>query len=220
MVECVASYMPNDVLAVSYKHFRLELLQQSAVQSKRHHALVPEFADVLFLPEAPRVPHKILSQPWPEGGEHEGWGDSKRPRLEVKVGIYFTPFEHIERALSLEHPASLFAIVPDVLRTNLFELFVHGSWHMAKKRIHALKDVVEKKKALMGEEAELRKGLPKHVNEVTRGKSLRLFRVLLEETGFEDVTVCDMMEQGVSLTGVEPESPLYMKKVCAGIAHC
>ena len=212
MVECVANHIPDDVLAVSYKHFRLDLLQQSAVQSKRHHALVPEFADVLFLPEVPHVPHKLLSQPWPEGGEHEGWGDSKRPRLEVKVGIYFTPFEHIERALSLKHPASLFAIVPDVLRLNLFELFVHGSWHMAKKRINALKDVLEKKKALMGEEEDLRKGLPEHVNEVTRGKSLRLFRVLLEETGFEDMTVCDMMEQGVSLTGVEPESPLYMKK--------
>ena len=212
MVECVVAHMPQDLLAASYKQFRLELLQQSAIQSKRHHALIPEFAEVLFLPEAPPVAHKILSQPWPDGGGHEGWEGPKRPRLDVKVGIYFTPFNHLERALSLVHPTSLFAIVPDILRTNLFELFVNGSLHMAKKRIHALKDVIEKKKALMGEEAELRKGLPKHVNEVTRDKSLRLFRVLLEESGFEDMTVCDMMEQGVSLTGVEPESPLYLKK--------
>ena len=213
MVECVVSQLPDDLLATSYKQFRLELLHQAAVQSKRHHALIPEFAEVVFLSKAPQgVAHKILSQPWQGGGENKGSECLKRPRLDVKVGIYFTPLDHLERALSLEHPASMFAIVPDILRTNLFELFVNGSLHMAKKRIHALKDVIEKKKALMGEEAELRRGMPKHVNEVTSGKSLRLFRVLLEESGFEDMTVCDMMEQGVSLTGSEPESPLYMKK--------
>ena len=75
-----------------------------------------------------------------------------------------------------------------------------------------LKELLEQCKNVQDEESALRQAMPAHVNQVTSGKQLVLFRRLLEETGFEDMTVCDMMEQGVSLIGSEPPSDLYWKK--------
>lgn len=54
--------------------------------------------------------------------------------------------------------------------------------------------------------------MPSHVREVAAGKSLALFRKLLEETEFPDMSVCDYMEKGVCLTGWELDSPLYQKR--------
>ena len=79
-------------------------------------------------------------------------------------------------------------------------------------RICYLQHMLETQRLLASEEEELRKTMPEHVNEVTAGKPLRLFRRLLEETGFPDMEVCTIMERGVPLTGVEPDSPLYPKK--------
>ena len=83
---------------------------------------------------------------------------------------------------------------------------------MAMRRISYLQHMLEWKKRLLEDERMLRKTLPRHVNEVTAGKPLKLFRHLLEESNFPDMQVCDIMEHGVPLTGVEPESPLYLKK--------
>eukprot|EP00435_Cladocopium_sp_Y103_P027261 s2653_g6.t1 len=58
----------------------------------------------------------------------------------------------------------------------------------------------------------LRKTMPDHINTVTRGKPLCLFRQPLAETVFPDMEVCTIMERGVPLTGEQPLSPLHYKK--------
>ena len=83
---------------------------------------------------------------------------------------------------------------------------------MAKKRIAYLQHMLDLKRSLTDDEKALRMKLPPHVNKVTEGKPLCLFRKLLEELNFPDMEVRTIMEQGVPLTGIEPESPLYWKK--------
>eukprot|EP00435_Cladocopium_sp_Y103_P007778 s6236_g2.t1 len=76
-----------------------------------------------------------------------------------------------------------------------------------------LKDVIKLKVELLSkDDLALRSGMDSHANAVTKGKALSLWRCLLEQTGFQDMNVCDYMERGVPLTGGEPESNLYLGK--------
>ena len=169
---------------------------------------------------------KVIAQPSTAGGNNKGYamdGDNKghtmvletgpqNSQLQYKIGFYFSPEEHFDRALQLRHPALEFNVVPDILRRNLFDLCTMGTHAMAQKRIASLKEIMKLKLALVAEEEQLRKGMEPHVNAVTENKALVLWRKLLEVTGFADMSVCKYMEEGVSLTGVEDESPLYWRK--------
>eukprot|EP00435_Cladocopium_sp_Y103_P003804 s6056_g1.t1 len=68
------------------------------------------------------------------------------------------------------------------------------------------------KVTLAEQERNLRKQMEPHTNRVTEGKALVLWRKLLEQAEFPDMTVCDYMENGVRLTGAEEESQLYTRK--------
>ena len=206
MVQCVVRTLPSELLQSTYKQYRLDSLKQADTQTHRHGALIPEYREIVHSHVPPPAHHKLLELPWPSGEQNEG------SQMGTKYGIYFTPWEHLEMALRLDHPASTFKVVPDALRINIFEVFVKGLDFTAQKRIQALKDMAARKEALKLREEELRANMPEHVRVVTEGKALCLFRELLTETGFPDLEVCNMMENGVSLTGAEPTSPLYMKK--------
>ena len=223
MVECVVRQLPPGLLEASWRTFRFEALQQTGVQHKMQPPLIPEYASIDWLPAVPHAPPcKILESPWPTGGNNKGAEDVETAdsadsdkadhRSLFKIGFYFSPEAHVDLALRLEHPASLFNLVPDGLRRNIFILLTEGCHAMARRRIGYLQHMLETQKLLASDEEELRKTMPEHVNEVTAGKPLCLFRRLLEETGFPDMEVCTIMERGVPLTGVEPDSPLYPKK--------
>ena len=221
MVQCVVDTLPASLLTLSWKLLRAHTVQQGGLQHKSFPALIPEYASIEYLPEVPDSPPcKLLDSPWfaGEGGEGKDGvearedSETKRRRSFYKVGFFFDPQQHVLRALTLEHPTSQFNVVPDILRRNLFDVFTLGTSAVAKRRVEVLKELLEQCKNVQDEESALRQPMPAHVNQVTSGKQLVLFRRLLEETGFEDMTVCDMMEQGVSLTGSEPPSDLYWKK--------
>ena len=129
-----------------------------------------------------------------------------------KIGFYFSPEEHVWEAMRLEHPASMCNLVPDGLRRNIFLFCTEKVHAMARRRISNLQHILDVKKSLESDEAKLRLTLPEHVNEVAAGKPICLFWRLLEETGFPDMEVCNTMEKGIPLTGVEPDSPRYCKK--------
>lgn len=214
MVQCVVQQLPGELFQRTWKQFRMDILQQTGVQHKHQPPLIPEYATIEKLPAIPQSPPcKVLQTPWPTGESCEGV-ESKDclDQSSYKIGFYFSPEEHVQLAIRLEHPASQFHLVPDGLRQNIFMLCSGGIHAMARRRITYLQHMLDTKKLLMADEKKLRSGLAPHVNQVTAGKSLCLFRRLLEETGFPDMEVCNIMEQGVSLTGIEPESPLYWKK--------
>lgn len=223
MVECVVQQLPQGLLESSWRTFRFEALQQTGAQHRMQPPLIPEYASIDWLPAAPQAPPcKILETPWPTGDDNKGAEEAEAADSAdsdkanhcslFKIGFYFSPEAHVDLALRLEHPASLFNLVPDGLRRNIFILLTEGCHAMARRRIAYLQHMLELQKLLAGEEEALRKSMPEHVNEVTAGKPLCLFRRLLEETGFPDMEVCTIMERGVPLTGVEPNSPLYPKK--------
>ena len=203
----------------------MDTLQQSGVQHKHQPSLIPEYATIESLPEIPQSPPcKVLQTPWPTGDSYKGADEMEEEQKDsseqkdnpdhpfYKIGFFFSPEEHVKLAMRLEHPASQFHVVPDGLRKNIFILCNGGIHARAKRRIAYLQHMLDTKKLLVEEEKTLRASLAPHVNQLTAGKSLCLFRRLLEETDFPDMEVCSIMEQGVPLTGIEPDSPLYWKK--------
>ena len=163
---------------------------------------------------------KVLAQPFNQTGEDNDKGCAAKGSHEsnrYKIGFYFSPEEHFDKAIYLRHPALQFNVVPDALRRNLFRLCTMGIHEIAQQRMAVLKEVMKLKLALVSEERQLRAGMEAHVNTVTKDKALVLWRRLLMETQFPDMNVCSFMEQGVPLTGQEAESPLYFKKYAPAV---
>ena len=125
------------------------------------------------------------------------------------VGVYHTMKQRMQLASRLESPSEWAHQVPDAIRRNVFRLCTEGPLAVSKLRLQALSRLNGRLKELEPQEAELRSGMHPDVEEVTRGKAICLFRELLEETGFGDLSVVDSLVSGVCLGGVEPECPLF-----------
>ena len=215
MVQAVVDQFQPAMFQFTYKTFRLDVLLQAGVQHRRHRQLIPEYVGVQWSQTKPEGDHtKILSSPWDTGAEDEGEKEGEKPESNThfKVGIFHNPMQHLEKALQLHHPSLSNTVVPDALRWNIFRLFTEGCHATAMMRTNGLKAMMAMKEQLRQQEEELKSKMPDHIKGVVKGKALCLFRKLLEETNFPDMRVCEMMEQGVGLTGFEPESNLFDKK--------
>ncbi|CAE7311794.1 gpt [Symbiodinium sp. CCMP2592] len=123
-------------------------------------------------------------------------------------GIFHTKQEFTHKALKLDHPFDDAAAIDDSTRRNIFDLLTKGLSSVAQKRINAIKKVNQMAKELSVEEARFQTSLPQHAQEVLKGKRILLWRKLLQETGFPDVSVSELME-GVDLVGKPTKSPLF-----------
>ena len=209
MVDAVATHLQPGLLKFTRQQFRLDLLQQAGKQHRLAQQLIPEYREIILTDSPPTAgAFKILVEPSNAGDNYKGLADGTK----YKIGFYFSPAEHFDRAVQLKHPALEFNVVPAVLRVNFFRLCTLGPHAMAQMRIAALKDVIKKKLEMAEQEKLMREGMEDHVRVVTEGKSLLLWKMLLEETTFPDMNVCRYMEEGVRLTGPEEPSPLYMTK--------
>ena len=209
MVGAVAAHLPPGLLDFTRRQFRLDLLQQAEKQHRLAQQLIPEYREILSADTPPtRGAFKILREPSPAGDNYKGPTDETK----YKIGFFFSPAEHFDRAIQLKHPALEFNVVPDVLRVNFFRLCTLGPHAMARMRIAALREVMKLKLEMAEQEKRMREGMENHVRVVTEGKPLLLWKKLLEETAFPDMNVCKYMEEGVRLTGPEDPSPLYMTK--------
>ena len=164
----------------------------------------------------PRLPQKDLASlqelrfPWPNvhcSASNAAWGEGVggliyKATNSVKPqawGVYYTPEEHLGCAINLPHPIDKACSVPDILRRAVFDLATVGCKEMHKRRLAKLEEIKDR-----ASYRQVQEGHP-----ITKGKRLALFRELLVESGFPDLSVCDFMEEGVSLVGAEPDSPLF-----------
>ena len=159
-----------------------------------------------------RLGENLSGQPMcRQKGSHEE-DPNMAEKKNVKYGIYYTPEQHIEQALGLQHPSLTECAIPDDVKVAAFNLFTKGHTELAKMRVQKMMRWTALKKELEEQEKEMRKSLDADVNRVTEGKPLLLFERLLQDTGFQDKSVVDHMRHGVRLTGWEEPSPLYGPK--------
>ncbi|CAE7039819.1 unnamed protein product [Symbiodinium sp. CCMP2456] len=179
------------------RELRAQVRAPAGHQSRYAAALIPEFEYQAPLSQAER-------------------GDEVAKRLAGGssdiVGVYHTMEQHIQLASGLESPSESAHQVPDAVRRNIFTLCTEGPLAVSKRRLQALNQLNARLKELEAKEAVLRQGMHPDVEEVSRGKAICLFRELLEETGFGDLSVVDSLVSGVELGGVEPECRLFPER--------
>ena len=213
--------IPESLLQFTIRRFRLHTLASQNLQHRAAHQLIPEFKSIATVGKLPtdKESFKLLQ---PRGKTTESLKQKRNVDGETIVandctskfliGRYFTPEEHCNEALKLEHPGVSMKAIPDDLTRCLARILVLGPAKLAKVRISALKDCIKLAKDCEIEEENLRANLAPSVQQVTKNKKLALWKHLLEDIGFEDLSVVDTLTQGVRLTGWEPESPLYEKR--------
>ncbi|CAE7252640.1 unnamed protein product, partial [Symbiodinium sp. CCMP2456] len=206
--------------AVRSRRLRAQVRASAANQPAYMPPLIPEFRVRLPLSQVPPgADYKVISRaPSSKAGDNAEPSPSKKPRLKGDgevgdlAGVYFSMEEHLHCASQLSSPADTSTRLPDAVRRNIFAILTEGPVAVSRKRMLALKSLNERMAALASTEKELRAKMHPVVEEVTRGKAIALFRDLLEETGFPDMSVVDLLTEGVPLVGQETESPLFSKR--------
>lgn len=220
-IACVLPLIEPSRIAFTVKQFRLDTLQGSAIQSPAHPQLVSDFHKVYFTDRSDNilVPHKILSSlPALDTGEEQTEQVDAKEDMSldgpnnIKVGIYKSPEQHYREASKLQHPMEAMAGVPHELSSAVSFVLARSPLQVARHRLEQVKECISLAKSLDSREKELRGSMHASVNQVTCSKRIELFRELLKDIDFPDMSVVDALEQGVCLTGWEPESSLYTKR--------
>ena len=209
---------------------RSQVRAAASIQTKHAAPLIPEFRACVFLSQVPEgSTYKVLSPlPASISGENAEAGQGKQPKRrkgvagssstnpspghDPSVGVYHSMEEHVAIAETLWSPFDDVSGVPDQVRSNLFRMLTEGPVAISKLRLQALQDVNARFKEIQAAEASLRAKMDPEVEAVTRGRAITLFKSLLEETKFLDLSVVQMLEQGVHLVGDEPRCPLFSKR--------
>ena len=131
----------------------------------------------------------------------------------VKVGVFMEPKQHIQQALTLQHPMDASVSIPDMLKKAVFKMLTTEPHVLAKERLEMLKLYKSRALQLQQEESELHASLPKHVQQVVEGKRLLLLEERLNATAFPDMQVMTGFKAGVDLVGEEPFSHLFLEKL-------
>ena len=169
-------------------------------QTKKHASLIPEFHHIAKSKPVDK-PCKLLHSPL-QGGET---GESCR------YGVYHSPQQFVKLAENLSHPFDKQFVIPDILRLNIFNLLTKGISFVADVRTKSAKLINKLSQELRCEEARYHASLPHHAQKVLKGKNVLLFKKLLEDNGFEDISAVDMMA-GVKLVGMPDKFPLFESK--------
>ena len=177
-------------------------------QNKHQRTLIPEYRCITNQTPHPPDEFKLLP-PQSSGGN---CGEESLEKEGSKYGIYHTPEQFIERAISLTHPFDDKFAVEDLTRSNLFELLTKGKSHVAAQRLDFAKKLARWSKELVTEEARYLATLPLHAQKVLKGKKLLLFRKLLAESGCPDLGPSDIMS-GLDLVGTASKSPFFDTKL-------
>ena len=173
-------------------------------QSSRTRPLLSEYKQLVTCVHLEGLPaHKVLDTLHHKGNLGEA--------ASFRVGVYRTPEEFLQAALEVKHPKAVTAI-DDELAEIIINNLTKGPFEVAKLRLQSINMISKLKSELAAEEARFKLTLPPHAQRVLEGKSLLLWRTLLDKTSFPDKGVWDLM-LGTDLTGLPTKSPLYGEKL-------
>ena len=130
---------------------------------------------------------------------------------QVEVGVFRTPAEFAEEAKRVAHPMDQQLAVKDWAKSAIFRMLTTKPDELTRERTELLKKVLRRRCKLEKDEAKLHAGLPDHVQVVMRTMKILLFKSLLEEYGYDDMGVVDLLVHGVPLSGVNLSPAMQMK---------
>ena len=144
-----------------------------------------------------------------DGGDSGGQTKESDMQYEVAFGLPWTCDGFIARACQLGHPSLQASGVPTELVQTVKTNVEWSEEQLARYRIDWCRKWMERSKELAElEKQSLLKRHP-HVAALTSGKRTLLLREMLEDIGYEDCQVVDILTEGASLAGEISASPIF-----------
>ena len=129
--------------------------------------------------------------------------------VETAWGIPRVPEEFVKAALVAGHPCKNEFALPQALQHAIKVNAGSDSAELAKSRALFFRKWVARSKELEPEEAQLKATMPKHVASILAPKKLLLWREMLVDLGYPDLSVFDEVVQGFSLSGNTPVTSIF-----------
>jgi len=138
------------------------------------------------------------------------WQESDNGGLStIRLGLAWTTQEFIEVAQQVTHPFDRRTKVPTKIAEAIWKVATQGPVVTAEKRKMTIEMYAGIKKQLERREAELHSKLHADVQKVVEGKAILLFKRMLEDAGYDDLDVANLLVTGVKLIGDLPELPFW-----------
>ena len=126
-------------------------------------------------------------------------GEDKR--LSVTYGVYFSPHEFVEKALTLKHPFDVPLPLEIANMESIAFILEKGPTEVCKFRIKMLEHYIGRAKALQQEEKALHDAMSEEIRPVMKSKRLLLFQEMMRDAGVPDEQLFVDMCQGFKLVG-------------------
>ena len=132
-------------------------------------------------------------------------GEKKDVSLST-YGVFCSPFEFLQKALSVEHPLDTpHAVDKSNLRAILF-IRDNPTVKVMEFRTRQLRKYTQRAAQLVSDEQQLKKSLDADVRGVLEGKRLLLFKEMAQDANVGDVNLFQELIEGFRLTGEMPQS--------------
>lgn len=125
------------------------------------------------------------------------------------MGIPREPWNFVEKAVEAGHPRSLAIHLSGDVMSMLQQNFSEEPYKVIKERALFLKKWTKRCRELEEQEKELHDGLAEHLRGVLAGKRLILFKEILQDLDYPDVSLIDEICAGFKLSGWLPRSHVF-----------
>ena len=126
-------------------------------------------------------------------------------------GVQWSEQEFIEAAVNLGHPKSFLKTLPNELEHVVEQISWLNDSDLMHLRISWLKKWIHRADAIKSLEVDLHKKFDSGAKKVIAGKRINLFREMLEDAGYHDLDVCNILLNGVPMVGEVQESGHFPK---------
>ena len=210
MAQCVLDAAANMGVEPSPSSRLKDLLKLGlGHQSIKHQPLVPEYKEFAYHDNAITNPaYKLLAAP-PQQGAHkteqhgEENGPNKRCRTTFKYGVWHEPEEFLQKAIETKHPIDQDSFLHQVTKDAIAQVVSSCPTKLAKERLATVFHVRKLTDDLKQQETDLKTDMHPDVSRCVRSKNILVFKSLLQQCGFWDMEVVDLLQFGVPLVGLQ-----------------
>ena len=190
-------------------------------QTLRHAPLIPEYMDMVFLDQpSSNEAYKLLAAPFSQGQDTTEPASvaaerassaaeqvehvDKKPRGMFKYGVWHTPEQFLEKAASVIHPMDDEFYLHEVTRQAVKKVVSSDPVDLARERLATVFNLRRLSNELALEDSAIKQAMHPDVKRCTEGKNVALFGHLLQQFGYWDMGVLDLLKFGVPLVGLQP----------------
>ena len=124
-------------------------------------------------------------------------------------GVHRNHLQAFHATLQLQHPMDMQVPIPVILLQAIFNVLTLGAAKVLEMRAAQCKRILTLVKDLEIHEKKLHDNMPKDVQVVLQGKRILVWKKLLEETNFPDLSIVDEVIEGLSLVGSSTKSGAF-----------